>query len=55
MQESERISQKVAENVIFDSSLNLALNTTSETQAVGNIMEIPGTAHEKLLALSEMI
>lgn len=53
MQRSERLSQ-VLENVIFNSSDNEFLPRES-SEAPEDIMDIPGTPHEILQKLSEMV
>ena len=54
MQELERISQSF-ENVIFDNSGIESISVPVRVQEPENIMDIPGTAHEKLAKLAEML
>jgi hypothetical protein len=53
MQESERKMQ-VREQIIFDNSFASSMIENPQPD-IQDIMDIPGTAHEKLVKLSEMI
>jgi len=52
--EQLKIKEQAAENVIFD-SLVIGDKAVLVQETYKDIMDIPGTPHEKLVKLSEMI